>query len=239
MALSGSTDFGLNRDQLIQMALRDINVLASGETADSQELTDASLALNSMVKSWVADGMQLWVLKTQLHSLTADTQSYTIGLTGNIAIPRPDKLDSVIYRNADGTYDRPLERLTRSEYYSLSAKQSKGVPVSFYYDPQLTNGVLYLWPYPLTVTTEKILIIYQKPFDDLDTSTDDFEFPPWYYEAIRWNLAENLAHSYGIPAIRYSMIKAKAREEKQRVMEYDQEQGSIFFEPESRFYNGL
>ena len=229
----------VNRDKIVTAALRLIGVLRPNQVASSDSIETGQEALNLLIQSWVADGLQLWVLKAQLHPLTADTQSYTVGLSGNIAISRPDKIDTIIYRDAAGTYDRPLERLTRNEYYSLSSKQTKGVPVSFFYDSQLTNGVLYLWPYPLTVTTEKILIIYQKPFDYMDLAADTFEFPDWYFNAIKWGLAYQLCQEYEVTPEKFYMIRSQYEEEKNRVMEYDQEQGSLFFQPESIHYRGI
>lgn len=237
MALSNSTDFALNRDQIIGMALRDINVLASGETPTNQELSDASLSLNSMIKSWIADGLQLWVIESVDKALVADQVSYTVGLSGNISVPRPQRIDMVIYKK--GTYERKLFPISRDEYKGLSDKTAKGAPTSYYYDPQLTNGVLYLWPVIDTVTDEEIEVVYQKAFDDLDIGTNNFEFPPMYYEAIRWNLAENLAHQYGVPMSIYARVAAKAQLEKIRVMQYDQEDVSLLIQPASRYYYGV
>ena len=229
----------LNRDNLITAALRIIGVLRPNQTASSDSLETGQEALNLIIRSWVADGLQLWVLKQQQHTLTADTKSYTVGTTGDISVSRPDKIDKVIFRSAAGTYDRPLERFTREEYWSLSTKQQNGEPTAFYYDPQLTTSTLYLWPYPLTVTNESIVIIYQKPFDDMDLSSDTFEFPSWYHNALKWGLAAQLYYEYRDDLNKGAFIERRAMEEKQRVMEYDQEQGSLYFQPESVFYRGL
>lgn len=60
MTVSGSTNFALNRDQIIGSAFRKIGAFASGEVPDAQSVQDASDALNAMVKHWESIGIHLW-----------------------------------------------------------------------------------------------------------------------------------------------------------------------------------
>ncbi len=63
MATSGSVDFSVTRDDLINSALQHIGVLGEGETASSDQLTESARILNMIVKLRQSDGMQLWALK--------------------------------------------------------------------------------------------------------------------------------------------------------------------------------
>lgn len=60
MTSSGSTDFSLNRNQIILSAFRKIGAFASGETPDAQSVADAADALNGLVKHWETIGIHLW-----------------------------------------------------------------------------------------------------------------------------------------------------------------------------------
>lgn len=60
MATSGTSTFSRNRDQLIASALRKIGAFESGETPDSAAVSEASDALNVMVKHWQASGIHIW-----------------------------------------------------------------------------------------------------------------------------------------------------------------------------------
>lgn len=60
MATSGTSTFSRNRDQLIAAALRKIGAFESGETPDSAAVSEASDALNVMVKHWQASGIHIW-----------------------------------------------------------------------------------------------------------------------------------------------------------------------------------
>ena len=61
MALSASMDFALSRDNLITMSLQHIGALGDGETPSATQLTECSLLLNTLIKAWQTDSMQLWM----------------------------------------------------------------------------------------------------------------------------------------------------------------------------------
>lgn len=239
MALSNSVDFSLNRDQLISAAFRKLGIYGAGlnETPSTQELTDASITLNSVVKSWIADGEQLWVTQRTSLPVIADKQSYTVGIGGDVNIQRPEHLIYAVYRNDN--FDRPIEIYSRQRYWSLSRKDSKGEITGVYYDPQLTLGILFVWPVPNIATNKSLELFFQNPFDDLDSATDDFEFPQYWFNALTWALAAELAFEYGLPDQRLIMIQTKARAEKENALSYDTEKQSIFFQPNNRFYRGV
>ena len=52
MALSYSFDFTLNRNALITRALRMIGAIAANQEPTADEISDASEALNLMLKAW-------------------------------------------------------------------------------------------------------------------------------------------------------------------------------------------
>jgi len=58
---------------------------------------------------------------------------------------RPLEIFDVRRLDADGN-EYPLFQLTRQQYLALNDKDALGPPVNYYYDPQLTDGVLYTWP---------------------------------------------------------------------------------------------
>jgi hypothetical protein len=61
MALSGSTDFGLTRDQLITASLQEIGAIGDGDTPTPTQLSESNTLLNMLIKNWATDGMQLWM----------------------------------------------------------------------------------------------------------------------------------------------------------------------------------
>lgn len=54
MATSGSIDWSVSRDDIIKASFQRIGVVASGGTPSTAQVTEASLILNGIVKSWAA-----------------------------------------------------------------------------------------------------------------------------------------------------------------------------------------
>ena len=63
MASSGSYNFTLTRDDIINLAHQHVSAIGEGETASTAQLSEASNLLNMIVKLRAADGMPLWALK--------------------------------------------------------------------------------------------------------------------------------------------------------------------------------
>ena len=63
MASSGSYDFLVTRDNLINLAHQHIGAIGEGETASTNQVTEAALLLNMIVKLRAAQGMPVWALK--------------------------------------------------------------------------------------------------------------------------------------------------------------------------------
>lgn len=61
MALSGSTNFPVTRDDLIKAAMQHISALGDGDTPNATQLSEASFLLNILIKNWQTEGMQLWM----------------------------------------------------------------------------------------------------------------------------------------------------------------------------------
>ena len=84
MTTSGSIDFALTRDNISTHILRLLGIITKGETADSNDLSFCSNALNMMVKSWQTDGIHLWAQSQALIPLISGRNEYIIdGTTTN------------------------------------------------------------------------------------------------------------------------------------------------------------
>lgn len=82
MATSGSTNFTLNRDEIITDALEDIGVIGGGDTPTYDDIQSCARKLNMMVKAWMAQGVHLWAVDEATLFLSVGTASYSLGATG-------------------------------------------------------------------------------------------------------------------------------------------------------------
>jgi len=81
MATSGVYTFSRNRDQIITDALRRVGAIEAGETPGSQEVTDASAVLNSLIRHWQGTGTHIWRTAEATLFLQADQTTYTLSST--------------------------------------------------------------------------------------------------------------------------------------------------------------
>jgi hypothetical protein len=79
MATSGSYDFSVSRDDIIEEALMALGVIGEGEAPTANQLTDHSRTLNAMVKRWVGRGINLWAIDRVTVFLETDKSEYIFG----------------------------------------------------------------------------------------------------------------------------------------------------------------
>lgn len=230
MATSGSTNFRVNRIQVIDASLRVLGVLRSGDSSNGTQMeTDASEALNLMLKAWQNLGIQLWTRKQQTVAFTTGTSNTNFKTPGggvNVATP----LRVVSAYRKDTSSDVEMSSLSRDEYDRLSNKSSNGTPTQFFYDYRDTVGDFYIWPAPSANTN--IVVTYHRPFDDMDSDADDLDFPQSWMDAVKWNLAVRLAPEFGRPLTQE--IVALATNTLQAAQEAGYEEGSVRIQPSSR-----
>ena len=232
--LSNSFDFTLNRNALITRALKMISVISASQTPTASEINDGSEALNLLLKSWQADGLQLWTVTQKSVTPVQGQYKYTFGSGGDIDVDgQPVEVFEVYRRTTTTVLDVPIKRLSRSDYWRLGDKNTEGTPTQFYFDPQLNLNNFYIWPSADAsfVLDNTIEILYQKPFDDMDSSTDTLAFPQSWELAVVYGLAHLLAVEYGLPASDARSLKETAEFEKSKVMDWDTEHVSVFFTP--------
>ena len=280
MATSGSTDYTLNRDQIITSALRKLRVIDPSLTVPSIDITTGAEALNLMIKFWATDGVQLWLNEEIVLHQQYNTQFYSIGPSGDnccllsdakktqiataasetdstITVDSDDDIENGDYIGIqldDGTIQwttvngvpasdvvtltaaltddvavdnyvfsytnkvsRPLQILearvrdtsdvdiplrivtSRTEFMSQTDKSTSGTVMDIHYNPDITNGQLYVWPVAgVSDITDRIVMSIQRPIEDFDASSNNFDGPNEVLAALVWNLSVLLAPEYGV-----------------------------------------
>ena len=85
MATSASYNFTVTRNDIIERALRILNVTPLGEPVSNEQSEAAALALNSMIKEWQRNDMQLWLWQEAIIFLNVSQESYLLGPNGDEA----------------------------------------------------------------------------------------------------------------------------------------------------------
>lgn len=240
MATSGSTNYTATRDQIITRALRIVGEVGRGETPTTEQISETAQAFNDVVKEFAGEGMQLWKRRTIQIPVVAGTGSYTIGTSATVNTTAPLKVLSGFTRTITGANDTPLLLMTESDYNEFPSKSSAGTPYQFFYRTPgpLTGGemlgTLYLINVPdaTFVATYTVWVTGIFPIEDMDSSTDNLDFPTFYINALVWALADDIAFEAGSPPTDRSQIAAKAKMHRDRAMNADTEEGSLYIQPD-------
>jgi hypothetical protein len=187
---------------LITGALKELGVLALGQTPSGAEQDDMLESLNQLGDALGLDRLLLYACTRTTHNLTALADSYTIGATGQIAIERPDFIDDAALIQDTGA-DTPVERglgvLDRHQYAAWPMKtQQQPYPQAIYYDKALVGSLtslVYVLPIPTATTAQLVLYTPGGLLAAFDLSTNVI-VPRGWARMLRKNLALELAPQF-------------------------------------------
>lgn len=177
---------------------------------------------------------------TSITQLALATDIFTSGesyelTNADVSAPRPQIIVDCNRKNSTGN-EVKMNPLTRRGYEDLPNKTSPGPPISFHYDPSLTNGTMYIWQAPdaAAVAEWSVEVVSQQPIEDIDAATDEFDVPAENYEALIIGLAYRLSWRFGgLTASERRDLKADAKDAMELAEGYEQNQdGDVQIYPE-------
>ena len=249
-----SSTFTVSRDQIIKLALIKLNVLEIGDNPDAETINHMSMSLNLLIKQMATDGLKIWKNTELIVPVTANQTTYILG--GPTSVPmydsfdtgfttpivdKPLKLIQAWYRNNEATppIDVPLQLLSKQEYNTMGSKYSTGVPNSIFYDIKQNNGIVYayLTPNTFVATNYYLHLVMQMPMNDINKAQDIPDFPNEWMNCLVWNLADQVAMDYTVPANHRAEIMSRAKAYKDQMTDWDVESTSTFFQPDLRMKN--
>lgn len=233
MTTSGVTTFTMTRDEIIYAAVRKCSAIADGGTLSATQLSNASQALNVMLKAFQADGMPLWAISEYTFNLTS-TRVYNIGVGQTLNTPAPLKIiQGILYDNLTST-GIPLSIYPRYNYNLLTNLSSTGTPTTLEYEPYNQIGTIKIWPQPDTysITNRVITITYQRPFQDVVTGVNNIDFPQYWLEAVIYGLAVRLAPEYGYPLMDRQTLAGEFSAIYTKALEFGNEDASFYIQPD-------
>lgn len=193
---------------LITDVLLDMGVIADQETPTAAQSVGALVKLNDLIESWNIDPLKLYGSTQRLIPFVSGQQVYTIGIGGNLNVPRPD--DGITEAFVRSTFqtpsqqqDIPLQVLTAEEWAALPVKGQTGTfPYAVWFN--MTNPLIEAYVTPIPTGSNYSLMFFDKnSITELALNTV-LSFPPGYKRALKYGLFIELAPSYQIqvpPAI--------------------------------------
>lgn len=133
--------------------------------------------------------------------------------------------DARLYRDS-GT-ETPVKILSRRKYNSISTKTSTGPPNQIWYDPEQTNGKLYVWPAANSVK-DYLILTCKLPIEDFDSASNDPDFLQEWLLPLAWNLAVYIAPKFTVTLP--SDFQFRAESMLLEAISSDKDYGSVYFE---------
>ena len=139
---------------------------------------------------------------------------------------------SAVVRRSDS--DVSISRISRDDYLSIPTKSSKGRPIQFYVDRQITP-VIKVW---LTPENSTDVIIYDRliRIDDADSSINTVEVPFRFYPCLAAGLAYYISMKRAPDRMQF--LKAVYEEEFLRAAEEDRDRASFSVVPSYSYLSG-
>lgn len=180
---------------MILRSMRMIGEKARGATLDSNEAVECLAELNTMMESWQTQRLTCYSIRQESFSLTASTNSYSIGSGGTFNTDRPTKIvDPCFIRDSSGL-DSPVQ-IIYAEQYGRIVQKSVGYtyPSYLYYDMNYSatsTATIFLYPAPSGGLT--LFINSWKQLQNFASVSTQVLLPPGYQLAIESNFAIHLA----------------------------------------------
>ena len=194
---------------LLSDAVSTVTTAAASETDSTITVSDATgIASGDYIGVHLDEGSLQW---TTVNGAPADgVVTLTAALTGAVAsgatvyaytskIARPLQIMEARIRDEDDV-DTPVQiHHSRTEFFQQTDKTTSGRILEVFYNPDHTNGKLYVWPVAASGDiSDRLVMSIQRVVEDLDSSADNFDGPVEALPALIWGLSVWLAPQYGV-----------------------------------------
>lgn len=221
MTTSGTRTFNLDVAEMIEEAYERCGL----EVRTGYDARTARRSLNLMLADWANRGLNLWTVAEGIFTVTQGDHSYP--LSADVV----DVLDIVVRRQ---NTDYEIDRISRTEYFTLPNKSTQGRPSQFFLDRTITP-TLYLWATPEN-STDQIRYYYVRRMEDAATLTNTTEIPFRFLSCMVAGLAYYIAMKRAPE--RMAILKAVYDEEFQRAADEDVDRVPLKLQPGRPYLRG-
>jgi len=221
-------------------AMLRLGVYAPGETISAADINQAFVTYNDMVDYLSNQNLACYANTEQSFVLVPGDNQYTIGPSGQIMQARPLEIlnnpGAVRIIDGNGTV-YPVRVIDQFEWNRISLGTIAGsnnvtsnFPDVLFYDPQMPNGIINLWPTPSSAYS--IYFDSRLPIAEAAALNSAVSLPPGYNLMLKTNLAVWLLDYFGagvdpatqqriMAAARKTLAEVKIKNTKVPVMTFD------------------
>ena len=218
MATSGTTDFNLSIDDLIEEAFERCGM----RPTSGYHLTSARRSLNLLFLDWANRGLNLWTIEQATYTLTQGTNEISL------ANDTVNVLEAIIRQNSQGiNTDVYIERISREDWLNVPDKTTQARPAQFYVQRTNTPKVFF---YPAADQTYTFVYYRIRRIQDAgvytNTSDVNFRFLPCLTSGLAYQLSLKFAPD------RTPALKSIYEEDFLRAAMEDRDTASVQFVPD-------
>jgi hypothetical protein len=218
MATSGTTDFNLSIDDLVEEAFERCGM----RPTSGYQLNSARRSLNLLFLDWANRGLNLWTIEQATYTLTQGVKEITLP-TDTVNV-----LEAIIRQNSQGiNSDVYIERISREDYLNVPNKTSEARPAQFYVQRANPTKVFF---YPAADQTYTFVYYRIRRIQDAggytNTADINFRFLPCLASGLAYQLSLKFAPD------RTAALKAIYEEDFLRAAMEDRDTASVQFVPD-------
>ena len=222
MTTSGTISGTMTARELCTTAAQELGVYGAGETLAASDAEAMLTRLTWMLKSWQANGVNLWREAEDSAVYTAGTKTVTLD---------PRVIDVIEARFLQSsTYQLPMQRWEIGEYQLIPNKDQPGsTPLAYYLRKLVDSVTMTIYPVPTQSTT--ILYSYARVIEDVTDLNQTIDVPQQWMETVYMNLAARCATMFGAARLdpgAVATVTQRANELEQQLMDMDRP-ASVFF----------
>ena len=239
MATSGTTDFNLEIDEIIEEALERAGI---GGARTGYHLRSARRSLNILLSEWGNRGIHLWKVKLATVPLVLGQAEYNYANdSSNFPNDINDVLEAYIRNNttASAPVDTTLTKIDRSTYASLPNKLSQGTPSQYYVQRTTSPSVfLYITPGSLySGSNYQLKFYYLARIEDVGAYTNTADVVYRFIPCLTSGLAYYLSIKHSPE--KTEQLRLFYEDELQRALTEDGQRTSVFISPQTFYGDGV
>lgn len=198
--------------QICTDALKELGVLAEGDTPTASMANDTLRALNRIMELFSND-QSFAYYPNQISQAMTGQASFTVGPTGNLVSNRPIRIESATVDRNGITY--PVDVYDNLRWDSIAYKAIAGANTAVvWYEGTFPDGIVHVWPLCSGATLNMRVVNLVVSFPTLGTTVN---LPPGYEECLIKNLAVNISPQY--PAGSLNPLTIQAAENSLRLLQ--------------------
>lgn len=126
----------------------------------------------------------------------------------------------------------PMAKLSRDDYVTLPNKDFVGRPLQYWYDKQMSQPRMWLWPVPNDASAQLVCWVHRH-IQDVGSMTNTLELPARWYQTVLFMLAHMIAfeNPQVVDAARRAELKVMADEHLLKAEDGERDGAPIRFAP--------